>query len=80
MDSRGLPQERHSSLFLKSDDSGYWLLKAHEARKRAEGSTRDEDIRNILLEVVDDYLWLAEVARRKKSVLAPVLTRQVKAA
>ena len=50
-------------MFLKSHDSVYWSARALDAQNRAERCRGDRVRRSLLLELAEDYSWLADRVR-----------------
>ena len=50
-------------MFLKSHDSIYWSARALDAQNRAERCRGDCVRRVLLLELAEDYSWLADRVR-----------------
>jgi hypothetical protein len=58
-------------LHFESHDPAYWLDKAAKALKRAERCHEDAAARALLLELADDYAWLAKRVRPLSKALPP---------
>jgi len=50
-------------MFLKSHDSAYWSARALDAQNRAERCRGDCVRLSLLLELAEDYSWLADRVR-----------------
>jgi hypothetical protein len=59
---------------IQSHDPAYWLAEADKALKRAERCRGDLAAHALLLELADDYAWLAKrvrpLSRRRIAVVA----------
>lgn len=58
---------------VRMNDPDHWLTQEKKARLRADFCLHDPRLKELLLEIADDYLWLATFAesRRKRRPWVP---------